>query len=327
MTKDIIVIADHAGGEVKPTTVELLTIARKIQRFESGAVSAVVLGAHVDTAAQNLARTGGVDVLAVQVPGLAVPNGETCKDVLSEVLPDLSPAYILAVHDTDTWDYLPGLAVRMGGVCVTGVVDLVPCRGSLRFRRAVGSGRLVADVAAGSGPVFLTLQPGVFPPAPGEREIPGRVTYRCMSHAPDRCRSIEIRRAKPRSSALAEAAVVVAAGRGMGREENLEMVRRLARLFQNAAVAGSRLVCDSGWLEYQCQVGLTGATVTPALYVACGISGAPQHLAGMAGSDFIVAINTDPNAAIFNVSDVCIVEDATRFLPLLIEAIQKIEDH
>ena len=113
----------------------------------------------------------------------------------------------------------------------------------------------------------------------------------------------------------------------MGREENLEMVRGLARLFQNAAVAGSRLVCDSGWLEYQCQVGLTGATVTPALYVACGISGAPQHLAGMAGSDFIVAINTDPNAAIFNVSDVCIVEDATRFLPLLIKAIQKIEDH
>jgi electron transfer flavoprotein alpha subunit len=325
MGKGIVVLADHRDGKLKPTTWELLAGADKIQELAPGTLSAVVMGVQVEEPAQELARSAGVDVLALHVPGLISYNGETCKAVLSKVLPEWDPAYVLAMHNTDTWDYVPGLAARLGGVCVTGVVGLAPCHGSVQLRRIVANGRLVADVAADRRPLFLTLDPGAFPRDSRDATVSGRVVRRSMPYAPRRCRSLHIRRTKSRSSVLADARIVVAAGKGMGRRENLEMIDRLAGLFQNAAVGGSRLVCDSGWLEYPFQVGLTGATVRPDLYVACGISGAPQHLAGMAGSRFIVAINTDPNASIFNVSDVCIVEDATTFLPVLIQTIQKAE--
>ena len=118
---------------------------------------------------------------------------------------------------------------------------------------------------------------------------------------------------------LSRAKVVVAAGRGVGEEENLDLLRRVAGLFSSAALAGSRPVCDLGWLSYGQQVGLTGTTVAPRLYIACGISGARQHTVGMQGSGFIVAINSDPQATIFNLADVCVKEDLAAFLPALLE--------
>ena len=118
---------------------------------------------------------------------------------------------------------------------------------------------------------------------------------------------------------ITEAGVIVSAGQGLGDKENLDLMHRLAALFTKSAVAGSRIVCDSGWLEFRCQVGVSGATVSPRLYIACGISGAVQHVMGMRNSDYIVAINKDPAAAIFQVADICIVEDLTTFIPAFIE--------
>ena len=122
------------------------------------------------------------------------------------------------------------------------------------------------------------------------------------------------------AAGLSDANIIVAAGNGIGEKENLEFIRKLAALFTKSAVAGSRIVCDMGWLGYQCQVGVTGTTVSPQLYIACGISGAVQHVMGMQGSEFIVAINKDPSAAIFQVADICIVEDLTAFIPAFIQA-------
>jgi electron transfer flavoprotein alpha subunit len=118
---------------------------------------------------------------------------------------------------------------------------------------------------------------------------------------------------------LTEADTIIAAGNGIGSEANLDLLRELAELFPHGAVAGTRIVCDRGWLGYARQVGITGTTVTPALYIACGISGATQHRVGMHGSQFVVAINTDPGAPIFNEADLCIVEDLTTFIPRLLE--------
>jgi electron transfer flavoprotein alpha subunit len=113
-------------------------------------------------------------------------------------------------------------------------------------------------------------------------------------------------------------------GRGIEEEANLPLIYQLAETIPKAVVCGSRPVIDSGWMAYDRQVGVTGATVTPKLYIACGISGAAQHVSGMKGSGFIVSINTDPMAAIFNISDICIVEDLKTFVPLLIRAVEKI---
>ncbi|MDP3284078.1 MAG: electron transfer flavoprotein subunit alpha/FixB family protein, partial [Desulfobacterales bacterium] len=120
--------------------------------------------------------------------------------------------------------------------------------------------------------------------------------------------------------------VIVSAGNGIGAKENLGLIYRLADIFPGSAVGGSRILIDRGWLEYRQQIGLTGALVAPELYIACGISGASQHLAGMRGSGFVVAINRDPKAAIFNESDVCVVEDLNKFIPVFIEEYGKKTD-
>jgi electron transfer flavoprotein alpha subunit len=122
---------------------------------------------------------------------------------------------------------------------------------------------------------------------------------------------------------ITEAEALVAAGRGIGKPENLELIRSLAGHFRRSTFAGSRAIVDAGWLPYSAQVGLTGKTVMPKLYIACGISGSPQHIAGMKNSHLIIAINKDPNAAIFNYSHYCIVENLLEFIPVLIEELEK----
>jgi electron transfer flavoprotein alpha subunit len=136
---------------------------------------------------------------------------------------------------------------------------------------------------------------------------PGRIVFRGRSQA------------AAEDAPITEAEVIVSAGRGIRKKENLELIERLAGLFSRSAVGGSRSVCDLGWLEYSRQVGITGKTVAPKLYIACGISGASQHIAGMKDSQLIIAINSDPGAAIFSIADYGIVEDLTTFIPLVIE--------
>nr|HPR04350.1 electron transfer flavoprotein subunit alpha/FixB family protein [Deltaproteobacteria bacterium] len=138
-----------------------------------------------------------------------------------------------------------------------------------------------------------------------------------------RSRLLGVREPAHRDSALRDAEVIVSAGRGIGKKENVEIVRELASLFPRSAVGASRSVCDLGWLEYGRQIGTTGQTVAPKLYIACGISGAIQHVAGMRGAHTIVAINTDPDAAIFRVAHYCIVEDITTFIPVLMDELKR----
>ena len=162
---------------------------------------------------------------------------------------------------------------------------------------------------------IITIQPGFHKAAPRARSAKGDVTLLAISAKTRLSRSLGVKQADSDTAGIGEANVIVAAGKGIGENENLEMINQLAALFTKSAVAGSRIVCDMGWLGYQCQVGVTGTTVSPKLYIACGISGAVQHVMGMQSSEFIVAINKDPSAAIFQVADICIVEDLTAFIP------------
>jgi electron transfer flavoprotein alpha subunit len=136
-------------------------------------------------------------------------------------------------------------------------------------------------------------------------------------------RSTGIKQAEADMTGITEADVIVSVGQGLGDKENLDLIYQLAALFPKSAVAGSRIVCDLGWLEYSCQVGVTGATVAPQLYIACGISGAVQHVMGMRSSGYVVAINKDPAAAIFQVADICVIEDLATFIPTFIELYEK----
>jgi electron transfer flavoprotein alpha subunit len=228
---------------------------------------------------------------------------------------------IALLHTSRSQDYAATLAVKLDAACVSGIQGLVMQDGVPIFQRAVLGGKYMAGVKAGDRPVVLTVLPGYFK-FEGDASQSEVVETRQPSLPVTRTRLIEIKESTTEAD-LTQAATVVAAGRGIGSEENLDLLSRLAALFPKSVVAGSRIVCDAGWLPYHRQVGVTGATVAPELYLACGISGAFQHLAGMSGSRFVVAINRDPHAAIFNAADVGVVEDLNTFLPLLIEAIEK----
>jgi electron transfer flavoprotein alpha subunit len=216
---------------------------------------------------------------------------------------------------------VPAVAAGIGAACLNGVDEQEWHNGCICFSKDRYGGKLKGRYISRAGTSLLTVQLGCFafdgrPLGPGE----GTVTRKVVAWCPKKTRFDGI---APATVKLTDAHVLVAAGNGIGAQENLQWIHRLAQCLPNAAVAGSRLVCDRGWLSYDRQVGVTGATVAPALYIACGISGASQHLAGMRGSGFVVSINSDPRAPMGFETDLRIVEDLTTFIPRVLELLEK----
>jgi electron transfer flavoprotein alpha subunit len=321
MEKSIVVLAEHFEGEVRPVTYELLSGAAEIAAVQPAPIHVVVLGGgEVEGLARRIAGQTGAHVIAVMNPDLLRYNGELYKALLGNLLPELDPSYVLAPHTTRGMDFMPGLALRLGGGSLSAVVGMgLQEGGGIYFVRPLYNGKIQAKVCPTTDLVFLTIQPGAFQPRTSENTGEGSVDLRQRNLNPERVRAYGGRRPQSKGFPLAEAEVIVAAGRGIGKKENLALVTRLASLFPRSAVGGSRPVCDSGWLDYSRQVGLTGSVVTPKLYIACGISGAAQHLAGMRGASYVVAINKDPEAEMCRMSDLCIVEDLTTFIPTLLK--------
>ena len=319
---DILVMAEHRGGQLLPVTYEMLALAADLAESRGGKVSLAVLADDPREMAETAARTAGVEVLAVQGEHLKVYNPEVFLAAVTKMLGDLSLAFLLAAHTTTGMDYTPALAVRLRSALVTGVEGVSRTEDGCLFTRAMFGGKIEAQLASQTDLTILTVMPGAFKPKPYDGPG-GTVLQRSISIRPERVKVLNISEGRSDDAALSEADVIVAVGRGLGKPDNLGMVRQLADQFPRSALAGSRPVCDQGWLEYKHQVGQTGATVTPKLYLAFGISGARQHTMGMQGSGFIVAVSIDPYAAIFNLADVCIVEDLTEFIPALLESRQE----
>jgi electron transfer flavoprotein alpha subunit len=242
---------------------------------------------------------------------------------LAEHLRANRPAYVCVAHSSQGQDFAPVLAVELDAACIGGVEAVLPTGEGVGFARPLYGGKIMAGIRPACETAVLAVQPGIFKFTQPASSQAGSVDIRSLSAGPLGSRSLGIKQSATDTAGITEADVVVAAGQGIGDRNNLDLIHQLASMFTKSAVAGSRIVCDLGWLEYRCQVGVTGATVAPRLYIACGISGAIQHLTGIRGSEFIVAINKDPAAAIFQVADICIVEDLTTFIPKIIAACQK----
>ncbi len=322
MERKLVIVAEHAEGKLKAVTHELVTFARKLQLRVPVGIMMVVLGHDTAGPAYEAAETTGLDVTAIKAPGLESYNCETYKTILGNLLEELNPVYVCIAHTTQGADFAPALAVRLNAACITAVERLYWEDTKVLFIRAIAGGKLEAQVLSTADVTILTVQPGMFK-ASTPSPAPGGVRLRTISFSPAKIRNLATRPGMAGDSALSDAKVIVSAGRGIGKKENLEVIYELARVLPRSAVAGSRPVCDIGWLEYKQQVGQTGATVAPNLYIACGISGAMQHVVGMRGSGFIVAINSDPTAAIFNIADVCVVEDLGTFMPSLLQELAR----
>lgn len=321
MNNETIVIAELSDNRVLPVTYELIAFARALSAGDAAPVRVMVLGGDVQVIARSLADETGLDVIALVGGPTAFYNAETWMTALASLLAVRKPRYLCIPHTSRGCDFAPALAVRLGASCITAVEGVRRQGGDVSFVRSIFNGKLKMDVTPQMDTAVLTVLPGAFKAeekSPQPRSA-GSVEVLTIPDHPQKIRTLGVIPAEEQDLDLALADVIVSAGRGIGAEENLEWIRRLAGIFSKSAVGCSRTVCDLGWLGYKHQIGLTGKTVAPKLYIACGISGAVQHIAGMRGSKMVVAVNKDPQAAIFQIADIGIVEDLMTFITLLIK--------
>ncbi len=316
---NIAVVAAHAHGRILAETWDLAAFAQQLAARRTQAVEVFVFGESIDRMAEEIAGKTGLAVRGVSCAGLNTFSSEIYCRLMAQRFSGKGFSYVCAPHNSQGQDYAPVLSVLLSAGCISGVNGLRFDAGEILFQKDVFGGKIKANMVSNAESTVLTVQPGVFRLDAAGRIAPGRVTRETAEYPPGRIRVLGVQKARSDAAGIAEARVVVAAGRGIGDPENMPLMDSLAEIFPKSAVAGTRIICDRGWLPYSRQVGVTGTTVAPALYIACGISGAPQHVMGMRGAKFVVAINTDPQAAMCNEADVCIVEDVTTFVPLLLE--------
>lgn len=311
--KHILIIAELDENRLKPVTFELAVLAKQMESNPENILLAVS-GTAPENAANEASERTGLDVLCVTVTGTEFITSDIRKDIARSAAERFKPAFILCPHTSEGTDFAPGLAVRLSAACISAVNGITTAEdGSFLFSRSICGGQFNTFVKSGTKPAVIMVQPGLFPAADAQVE-PGQVIRETYTAKTGRIRMTGIEKSRESSSELGQAKVIVSAGRGIGNPENLDVIRRFAALFPGSAVGGSRPLIDMGWLEYRYQVGITGTVVSPPVYIACGISGSTQHIAGMRTSGYVIAINSDPHAAIFNVADLCIVDDIIGFI-------------
>lgn len=306
---------------IDDTAWELLAAARKISA--DAGVTAIVTGsgAEVDKAAADAAVYYD-KVIKCNRPELSYPNAETVRLVLEKVVPE--EAVLLATHDTFGMDLCPGLSIRLDAAYVADVVDIEGLDGSVLkvVRQEYGgqvSTHVTCDISTGA---VLTVRPGAFV---ARDLVPGKSVVEDRSidtvDLTSRRTFIKLVAAEKGEVDITRSEVLVSIGRGIEDQDNIEIAHDLADAL-GAAVSCSRPIVDAKWLEKSRQVGTSGQTVKPKVYLACGISGSFQHMGGIKGSPLIVAINKNPRAPIFQVADVGIQADILEFMPQLTEAIR-----
>lgn len=316
----MLILIDTINNTAADSIFELIGFAEMLAGTEQPQIRVLITGENVADISHKAARFGH-DVIALEHPDLRLPNPDFFADEAIRLVEEFKPRYVILQHTMRGCQIASRISAAGGLSCITGVESFTQDGDSVVFRRSIINGKITIGLAAGGERAALTVLPGAFraPDITAVYRVPGQVLPRTPAGSPCHCRPLGIRESDGGEVRLEDSDVIIAAGRGIGTKENLDIIRAVARLFPNAAVGASRTVVDQKWLPHAHQVGVTGRTVAPKLYMACGISGAQQHIAGMKGSQTVVAVNTDPHAAIFSIADYIIVEDLAVFLPLLIE--------
>jgi electron transfer flavoprotein alpha subunit len=323
----ILVIAEHRVGKLNRATWEAIAAAQQLAAGQPVAIA--VLGSNIGSIAAELAAAQVQEVVALDNPALEpyTPDGFTAA--LQQAIDQLKPSIVVLPHTYQTRDFAPKLAARLDRALVTDVIGFkLEPRGASpepRFVRPMFQGKLTADIAAeGPAPHVVTVQIGSFradAAAKGASPAPVRALAATIDPAAIRQRPEPPFQEARQSVDLSQAERIVSVGRGIKEADKLPVAQGLAAAL-HAELAASRPICDAGWLPMERQVGSSGQTVAPKLYLALGISGAIQHLVGMKGSQTIVAINKDPDAPIFEVADYGIVGDLFEIVPAMIEALK-----
>jgi electron transfer flavoprotein alpha subunit len=318
--------APDGSPEWNRMSFETLAAAQQIAAELNTTAVAAVVGQGIEALARELAGRRLAAVYAVEHPLLREYTADGYAIALRQLIERVAPGVVLFPHSYQVRDFLPKLAASMGRVAVSDAVSHRIDGGQVVLVRQLFQGKVYVDVRfAGDAPHFASLQAGAYRAdrvEAGEAAVESFVPR--LAAGDIRTRPLERFREGERDVGLTAAEIVVSVGRGVGEAENIPLVEDLARAL-GGELAASRPICDAGWLPIARQVGSSGQTVAPKLYVAVGISGAVQHLVGMKGSRTVVAINKDPNAPIFEVADYGIVGDLFQVVPELTAAIAKIK--
>ncbi|HWG19706.1 MAG TPA: electron transfer flavoprotein subunit alpha/FixB family protein [Terracidiphilus sp.] len=314
------VVLEERDGRVSRTSWEALAAGQRLAAQDGKFVHAAVMGSATEALAAEVAGKALTKVARIEHPLLARYTSDAYTIALHQFFEQEKPEYIVFPHTYQVRDFAPALAARMNQVLISDVVGFE--QGPV-FTRQLLQGRLAGTYRhQGEGPCFVSVQAGAFRADAVEAGTPEVTSFTpTIDAAQIRTRPGEPFRGSAQTVDLASAPLIVSVGRGIKEADNLPLVQELAAAL-GAELAASRPICDNGWLPMERQVGSSGQTVSPKLYLAVGISGAIQHLVGMKGSQCIVAINKDPDAPIFEVADYGIVGDLFEVVPALTEAVK-----
>ena len=322
---NILVFAETRGGELRKVATEAVSVARRLaDKSGGGEVHALIAGPPgVAQKSDVLGRFGADVVLAVEHPGLAIFARESVAATIAARAKSTAYRAIVLGFSAQGRDLAPRLAAKLDAPVVSDIIDVDLTDDSATVRHPGYANKVVITLAVSGNPVVLSVRPSAFGAVEARRAARVESLAPASDPAASRVKVTQVIEGAKGRPDLADAPVIVAGGRGLKAPENFKLVEDLADAFGNAAVGATRAVTDEGWRPHADQIGQTGRQVSPQLYVAVGISGAIQHLAGMRTSKTIVAINKDKEAPIFKIADYGIVGDVLEVVPALTQAVRE----
>jgi len=326
MADTILVVVEQREGKLNRVSWETIAAGQAISKATGWALEAAVVGSGIPSIAAEVAAKKMAKVYAIESPKLEPYTPDAFAAALKQFLTAKLPKLVIMPHTYQVRDFIPKLVTAMGRTVISDCIGFKQEGGKLVFTRQMFQGKLSADVSfTGDPPWFVTFQNGSFR---GDQAEAG------ASAAPIETVSVEIADSAVRNQPqpafkeakqavdLSQAEVIVSVGRGIKEQKNIDLAKQLADAL-GGEIAASRPICDSGWLPMDRQVGSSGQTVAPKLYLALGISGAIQHIVGMKGSKAIIAVNKDSEAPIFEIADYAVVGNLFDIIPALIEEVKK----
>ncbi|HNR87572.1 MAG TPA: electron transfer flavoprotein subunit alpha/FixB family protein [Spirochaetota bacterium] len=317
----VYLVLDTVNNSIPRQSFDVLKCAAVMAGNDRSRILAIVPGSDCTKHAQSCSDEFGIATIALEHHGLRLPNPDLLAALLDEILTfegEICMCFSNTVNNAHT---VSRLAIQHNASSITAVDSVSFKDGTPLFTRSIFNGKCRQVVAPASTAVVATFNPGGFPEPTWMTTSESIPTVRTVrpNITPNAVQPVSLEESSDTDEGLEEADVIVSAGRGIGARENLELIRSFAGIIRDSAIGASRPIVDNRWLPYSRQVGVTGRRVAPRVYIACGISGAHQHVVGMKDSQCIIAINTDPHAAIFDIADYGIVADLAAFVPLVLK--------
>jgi electron transfer flavoprotein alpha subunit len=323
MSNKILVFAEQRDGNIKKSSFEAISEGKRLAEQLGGEVIGGIIGSGIENIAGTLAHYGANKVLISDDPQLKTYSTEGYTTAFTEMIKKEQPSVVLISASAMGKDLAPRVAQKIGAGLASDCTKIEIEQGRLLITRPMYAGKVYAKVVIKTDPQMATLRPNVFPALPADTSKSASIEKISVSGLNIKAKVKEIVASSGGKVDLTEASIIVSGGRGMKGPENFKMLEELADVL-GGVVGASRAVVDAGWRPHEDQVGQTGKVVSPNLYIACGISGAIQHLAGMSSSKCIVAINKDPDAPIFKVADYGIVGDIFEIIPQFTQEAKKL---